>query len=182
MNLELLKHAKGYIEKMANGINPLTGESIPDNELINNIRISRCLFYVNDILGEVLTNGGINNKRTRKKPFTITKEVLNKFEYSDTPIPISNIVKKINDLNPNTDMCKLKTTPICNWLINIGLLAENEIKGKIYKLPTASGKDMGLYVEERIGYNGEYYIVQYPRTMQEFIIDNFDNILEFINK
>lgn len=59
MNLELLKHAKGYIEKMANGINPLTGESVPDNDLINNIRISRCLFYVNDILGDVLTNNSI---------------------------------------------------------------------------------------------------------------------------
>ena len=44
MDLELLKHAKSYIEKMANGINPLTGEKIPNNELINNVRISRCLF------------------------------------------------------------------------------------------------------------------------------------------
>ena len=35
MNLELLKHAKNYIEKMANGINPLTNEIIPDNFLKN---------------------------------------------------------------------------------------------------------------------------------------------------
>lgn len=63
MNIELLKHAKGYIEKMANGINPLTDEKIPDNELINNVRISRCLFYVNDILGEILENSGTMNKK-----------------------------------------------------------------------------------------------------------------------
>ena len=44
MNLELLKHAKEYIENMANGINPLTGESVKDDDLINNVRISRCLF------------------------------------------------------------------------------------------------------------------------------------------
>ena len=50
MNLDLLKHAKGYIEKLANGINPLTGENIPETDIINNIRISRCLFYVNNIL------------------------------------------------------------------------------------------------------------------------------------
>lgn len=36
MNLELLKHAQGYIEKMANGINPLTGEITPSNDMINN--------------------------------------------------------------------------------------------------------------------------------------------------
>ena len=41
---------------------------------------------------------------------------------------------------------------------------------------------MGLYIEERIGYNGEYYIVQYPKQMQEFIINNFDNLLKYINK
>jgi len=66
MNLELLKHAKEYIEKMANGINPLTGESVKDDDLINNVRISRCLFYVNDVLGNVLSNGGINNKKQKK--------------------------------------------------------------------------------------------------------------------
>ena len=66
MNLELLKHAKGYIEKLANGINPLTGEIVPDNELINNIRISRCLFYVNEVLGEVYENGGINKNRGKR--------------------------------------------------------------------------------------------------------------------
>lgn len=48
---------------MANGINPLTDEKIPDNELINNVRISRCLFYVNDILGEILENSGTMNKK-----------------------------------------------------------------------------------------------------------------------
>ena len=37
MDLELLKHAKGYIEKMANGINPLTGEVVSDNDTLNNI-------------------------------------------------------------------------------------------------------------------------------------------------
>ena len=172
---------------MANGINPLTGESIPDNELINNVRISRCLFYVNDILGEVLINGGIQKNvattnRPRKNPFTLNKEKLTNFEYSDIPIPISTIVQKINNLNTNPDMYKLKTTHICNWLINMGILVETEINGKIYKLPTQTGKDMGLYVEERIGYNGEYYIVQYPKQMQEFIIDNFDNLLEYMNK
>lgn len=181
MSLELLNHAKDYIEKMAKGINPLTNETIPDNELINNVRISRCLFYVNDILGEVLENGGINNKKNKKTPFTITKEKLSKFEYSQSPIPVSKIAEKLNELNPNTNMVKLRGTNIANWLVSMGILREIQDKGKNKKIPTKTGEDMGLSLEQRIGYTGEYYIVQYPIQMQEFIIDNFDSLLEFLN-
>lgn len=182
MNLEILKHAKDYIEKMANGINPLTGESVPDNDLINNIRISRCLFYVSGVLGEVLSNGGVSNSKTKKIPFNITREKLNKFEYSDFDLPISQIVARINDLNSNSNMAKLKATNVCNWLISIGLLVETEINGKKFKIPTEDGKNMGLYIEHKIGYSGEYVIVLYPKIMQQFIIDNFESLLEFLNK
>lgn len=46
MDLNLLEHAKNYIDKMANGINPLTNENVSESDLINNVKISRCLFYV----------------------------------------------------------------------------------------------------------------------------------------
>lgn len=48
--LEKIAYAKTYIEKLANGINPLTDQPVPDSDSINNVRISRCLFYVSDIL------------------------------------------------------------------------------------------------------------------------------------
>ena len=145
MNLELLKHAKEYIEKMANGINPLTGEIVPDNDLINNIRISRCLFYVNNILGEVLENASKKSKKQRIIPFNLNQEEINK------------------------------------WLIKIGLLIEVEENNKKVKRPTEIGKDMGIYVEHRFGTYGSYDIVLYPREMQEFIIDNFNSLLEYMN-
>lgn len=182
MNLELLKHAKDYIEKMANGINPLNNETIPDNDLINNIRISRCLFYVNSILEKVLETEEHNNKKNKKIPFNLDKDTLNNFEYSNTPITISTIAKELNKLNTNSEMAKLKTTQITNWLINIGILFEKEINGKKYKLPTDAGKSIELFTEERIGYKGVYYVVEYPRQSQEFIINNFESLIEFINK
>lgn len=42
--LEKIAYAKTYIEKLANGINPLTNQAVPDDDIINNVRISRCLF------------------------------------------------------------------------------------------------------------------------------------------
>ena len=52
---EKIAYAKSFIDKMAEGINPLTGEQIPDGELLNNVRISRCLFYVSEILGKAIS-------------------------------------------------------------------------------------------------------------------------------
>ena len=39
-----------YINKLAKGINPLDDSLIPGNDVLNNVRLSRCLFYVSDIL------------------------------------------------------------------------------------------------------------------------------------
>lgn len=43
--VEKIAYTRMYIEKLANGINPLTDQAVPDTDLINNVRISRCLFY-----------------------------------------------------------------------------------------------------------------------------------------
>ncbi len=50
--LDALKYAKMFIDKMAHGINPLTNQSVPQTDLIANQRISKCLSYVSDILQE----------------------------------------------------------------------------------------------------------------------------------
>lgn len=43
--LEIMQHAKGYLDKLAKGIDPLTDQEVPEDDVINNVRISRCLFY-----------------------------------------------------------------------------------------------------------------------------------------
>lgn len=60
--LETIQHAKNYIDKLAQGINPLTNQPVPEEELINNVRISRCFFFVSDVLRRVLENGGVSTK------------------------------------------------------------------------------------------------------------------------
>ena len=55
--LETLERAKMYMEKLANGINPIDGSVIPDEDVVNNVRLSRCFFYVSDFLRQVIENG-----------------------------------------------------------------------------------------------------------------------------
>ena len=65
--LEKTKYAKSYVEQLANGVNPLTGSPIPEGDLLNNVRISRCLFYVADILRQVIEKGAWASLRRNPK-------------------------------------------------------------------------------------------------------------------
>ena len=47
--LETIQRAKMYIDNLANGINPLNGQHLPEEDIVNNVRISRCLFYVSNL-------------------------------------------------------------------------------------------------------------------------------------
>lgn len=61
--LEKIEYTKSFIDDLANGINPLDGTPVPDGELLNNVRISRCMFYVSDILRQVVENSEGKNKK-----------------------------------------------------------------------------------------------------------------------
>lgn len=56
--LETMIRAESYIRKMADGINPITNEPAADDDMVNNVRITRCLYYVSDILRQVIDNDG----------------------------------------------------------------------------------------------------------------------------
>ena len=65
--LEKIERARMYMDKLANGINPIDDTMVPDEDIINNVRLSRCFFYVSDILRQVIENGGISSTEKPKK-------------------------------------------------------------------------------------------------------------------
>ena len=54
MDLQHVERARVYMQKLAQGINPLDDSPVPEQELINHVRLSRCFFFVADVLGQVL--------------------------------------------------------------------------------------------------------------------------------
>lgn len=71
---EKLHRAKHYIDSLANGLNPLDGTLIPEQDVVNNVKISRCLFFVSDVLRKQLDGhepkrcpGRIRNSFTLRK-------------------------------------------------------------------------------------------------------------------
>lgn len=57
--LEKIERAKVYMDKLANGINPVDDSVVPEEDVVNNVRLSRCFFFVADVLEQVIENGGI---------------------------------------------------------------------------------------------------------------------------
>lgn len=179
--LDKIKYARDYVEKMANGINPLNGKTIPDGDLLNNIRISRCLFYVSDILRQVVEKGGLQKlgKRPKKATFQLSCEELQKFPYSEEPISISELTKRANGLIDTDTMSKLNYRCISDWLVEIGLLcSEFDAQGRRFRKPTVKGEEFGLSTVQRRGENGEYTQTVYSRAAQQFIMDNLDSAIE----
>ncbi len=179
--LETIQHAKNYLDKLARGINPLTDEPVPEEELINNVRISRCFFYVSDVLRRVLENGGVGSvPRAKLPPFRIGHETLKGYVFSEEPLAISRITERINALVDTTKMKKLSYSVIVRWLMEIGILEEVEIAGGAHKkVPTEQGHALGLSLERRVSQNGrEYEVVVYNRAAQQFVVDNLPELLE----
>ena len=48
-----LRVAIDWISKLANGTNPIAGSTLPDNDIVNNVHISRCLFFVSNLLEDI---------------------------------------------------------------------------------------------------------------------------------
>ena len=48
--LEKIQNAKLYIDKLARGINPVNDLPVDEQDIINDVHISRCFFYVAEVL------------------------------------------------------------------------------------------------------------------------------------
>lgn len=179
--LETLERARMYMEKLAKGINPIDGSVIPEEDVVNNVRLSRCFFYVADVLRQVIDNGGVApQKKQKKEHFALTVEKRTAFQFSDTPIPISEIARRINALIDEDAMKKLSYSAIRDWLVSLNMLEDTlNGEGKTVKSPTGRGEQMGIIREARMGQNGAYFVVVYNRAAQNFILDNLDAIIEY---
>lgn len=182
--LEKIAYAKSFIDKLANGINPIDDQPVAEYDVVNNVRLTRCFFYVSDILRQVIENGGTTPpKKKTKFAFNITQEQLSQYPYSETPISISEIAKKINALIDTEKMKQLSYKQLTSWLLSINALTEQPTaNGKYQKRPTETGEQLGISLETRNGMNGEYQVVVYNKEAQTFILDNIDAIISSESK
>ena len=175
--IETIARAQMYLEKLANGVNPLTDTEVNENDVVNNVRISRCLYYVTGILKQITTTGGFEIQKT---DFTLSPQQLAHFEYAQKPLTVSEITKRLNNLVNPLEASSLKSGVITDWLTSIGMLTNVTVNNKNHKRVTESGEKIGIIFEQKVSQQGQSYIaITYNLNAQHFIIDNIDSMITF---
>ena len=183
--LEKIEYAKTFIDKLANGINPLDDTSISENDIANNVRLSRCFFYVSTILQKEIDRERRKQpkeNRSERLPFSITQEQLNDFGYSPNPLSATAVARKINWLVrediEQKKIEKLSYRKITQWLMNIGMIEYREWEdGKIKRFPTTEGESIGLVLAGWDNYGRRTPVIYFTEEAQRFIIDNIDAVI-----
>lgn len=177
--LEKMERAQMYLKKMTEGINPITDEYADENDTINNVRVSRCLFYISEILQKVIDNGGEVVKISspaKHGDFFITDEQRAKLSIIPRPVTSKVITDKINDITDENGCRKFAARWISEYFVSIGLLIQMEGM----KVVSDSGKEFGIITEDKVTQYGKpYTAIEYSPDAQQFIIDNIDAILDF---
>lgn len=185
--LERIAYAKAFIDKMAMGQNPIDDTVIPDGDTLNQVRISRCLFYVSGVLDQLIKCGGIpeqtpessSTKQEKKQSFTLTTEEISQFEFSDKAILAGEFVNRLNAIK-SAGVSPIPKTKFNGWVLSLGLVEPFQDEGGRHGYrPTAFGAEIGLSSEMRRIYQRSIQAVTYNRDAQVFLMDNINGLLEF---
>ena len=183
--LTKLLHAKDYMDRLSNGIDPTSDEVLTRDSLLNNITLSRCFFFVSDILRQVIENDGYVGRRVRStvklQPFMLPEEMQKQIEVTEVPTMIKQFSERINSLIDLSAMQKLKVTALTGWLVNEGLLEEEVVNDRKRKIPTKAGEELGIYSEAREGQYGGYIAILYKESAQKHMINNLEQIIKLSN-
>lgn len=176
--LDIMKRAKMYLDNLSQGIDPISGQEVPDDSVLNNVRLARCFFYVSGILEQVIENGGkvISGGPV---PFYITVEELQQLVPSQEPVRVTQLAKLISDTIGDPQRAPLKATAVTNWLLEKGFIEKKErADGKSNRLPTPMGESIGLSARTVQGQHGTYECVDYSPAAQQFVFDHLMEILQ----
>lgn len=172
---EKLLVAQDWIRKLANGVNPLNGNAVKEDDIVNNVHISRCLFYVADMLGAYPDKTSRSNS-TRTIPFNISALQKEKYNYAEA-ISISAFSRELEKLLPD-NMKGVSYKYMIKWLMQQGLLVDSEpdSKGRTYKMASAKGNEIGIYTEQKERDGGVYLATLYKREAQKYLLDHYEEI------
>lgn len=180
-DLEKLERAKYYLIRLAEGTDPISGQEMPEDTCLNQVRLARCFYYVADILNKVIENGGTVGRKpsVKKEELLLHNDMLSRMQPAEQALQISDFTKRINQIIEEYGMRNLPTTAFTNWLVSKELLREELTRGnKRRKVPVPAAEGVGIFSETRSGMYGEYEAVMYSPQAQQFLIDHLERIVE----
>lgn len=177
--LETLQRAKMYMEKLANGIDPITDTPVSEGDAVNNVRLSRCFFYVCGVLDRAMDqerNAQRKEMQKNRVAFHMTMQELSRIRPLEGNVYISSLVNHINSFVDENTMKKLTVPGVTAWLMELGLL--EVLESGTGRKPTPRGENLGIFTEHRTGPRGDYQAVLYTPAAQQFILDNLSATMD----
>ncbi|MBP7187404.1 MAG: hypothetical protein KBA55_11710 [Ruminococcus sp.] len=176
-DISKLKQAKLFLEKLANGRDPISGERVSENDIVRDSRIISCLDTAVEALEreiEELCAGAGKDKNCERKGFFITASQAAQLSINEKGCQVSDIAKEINRVTADNGSKIMQAKWINDWLESIGMLFRN---GDGNRFATNDGNDLGITSEVRLSSNGkESYTNLFSAQAQKFIYDNIENI------
>ena len=181
VDMKKLETAITYLQRIADGNNPINNLPADKDSVLNNPNVIRCMFFVKEILEEVRRNNGYIGKKAGKSDrMDFPLEILSSFTYREDKA----ITKLVEQLNENVDehiYKKINYKVITQWLKANDFLREefSQELNKTVTMPTEKGLQLGIRAEKRTGSSGmDYMIIIYGKQAQEYIVKNMEKIKE----
>lgn len=172
VDLTKLETAIKYVERIADGRNPVNNTPLEETDVLNNPNIIRCMYFIKEILEEVRYNDGIvAGKREKEPSCPFPAEILDEFTYRED-MSITHVLNQIYEPIADKNVKKISVTKVTAALKEEGYLLDelNTETGKNRKIPSEKGKELGIYLVER-EYNGRIYeSVTYNQNAQEYVV------------
>ena len=177
-DIDILKRAQEYIQKLSQGINPLTDEPTAESDVTRQPRIQNCLAYLAQYLSVRVTKEEHMCEPVRKGGFSITEEEKAALFSVDGTVYLKDMVDHINSVAAKKGCYKFQPKWLNDYLLNIGMLKIQDG----HKIPTEEGVKLGITPIKRVSEKiGVYYVNTFSAEAQQFIMDNIDAVVAFAN-
>lgn len=176
---EKIEKAKIVLQKIAKGVDPLTGEMIKEDSFLNDPRIVRCFYFVTEILDKLI-NGAYGKSTNKLADFVITSEQKSKVVFPDGKIGVNEFSRCVNQCIDFNASKKLSGVELNKRLKKMGILSEEgTADGKTRTVTNEKSAGYGFEMEKRTFKGAEYEMVLINDTGKKYLLDNIETIMKY---
>lgn len=180
--LEQIQYAKMFLDKMANGINPLDDSKIKEGDLLTHKRIAGCMSYVSTLLDDVIERKARQLRKENQVPLDIKQLNSRGIVFSETPISLSMFISNLKGMYTNDMMKRLKRTDFFDWMVHEGILIVEENEGNKKVKLTDNAIKIGIREESRLNAKGVPFVgLYYSKEAQRFLASKIPAIITELN-
>lgn len=167
--LEIMKNAEACLRFLANGTDPFTKESVPEDDVVKKKEISKYLNFTADFLHRKISD------MQEVQMDSVVPETP-EFEIMDEGILISQIAKYLNYVLHRPESSQFTAKSLIFWLIEQGIISGEDSS---HKTVTQTGADIGI--SQAISEKGSKVLL-YGSDAQQYIYQHIDQFITYFEQ